>query len=174
MTYTLEQFCKDAHEILIKSQDQLALGAVAEKLKDLVSNPDFVAETFSEETPPGKRELWHDPETDAYVLAHVQRAGRGGNPHSHGKSWAIYSNCRGYIDMTEWRRTNSEDADHAEIEVAEKYRIGPGDAKAYGPGTIHSTAHPEKAWVIRVTGGDLDRVPRFRFDPRKDKILAEA
>jgi hypothetical protein len=28
--------------------------------------------------------------------------------------------------------------------------------------------------VIRVTGSDLDTVPRFRFDPRKDKILENA
>lgn len=174
MGYTLEQFCKDAHGILAKGQDKAALDAVAERLKELVSNPEFVATTFSEDTPPGKRELWHDPDSDAYVLAHVQRAGKGGNPHSHGNSWAIYANCRGYTDMTEWRRTNAEDADHAELDVSEKYRIGPGDAKAYGPGTIHSTAHPDKAWVIRITGGDLDQVPRFRFDPRKDKILAEA
>jgi hypothetical protein len=174
MGYSLDQFCKDTHDILSKDQSQASLDAVAAKLKDLVSDPDFVKATFDDDTPPGKRELWHDPDTDAYVLAHVQRAGKGGNPHSHGASWAIYSNCRGYTDMTEWRRANAEDADHAELEVSEKYRIGPGDSKAYGPGFIHSTAHPEKAWVIRITGGDLDTVPRFRFDPRKDKILADA
>jgi hypothetical protein len=36
---------------------------------------------------------------------------------------------------------------------------------------MHSTAHPEKAWVMRVTGTDLDQLPRFRFDPRKDRIV---
>ena len=36
---------------------------------------------------------------------------------------------------------------------------------------IHSTAHPEKAWVIRVTGTDLDAIPRFRFRPKTDKII---
>ncbi len=174
MAYTLEQFCKDAHDILVKGQDQAALEAVAGKLKVLVSNPDFVKAAFDEDDPPGRKQLWHDPETDVYVLAHVQRPGKGGHPHSHGKSWAIYSNCRGYTDMTEWRRTNPEGDDHAELEVAARYRIGPGQSHAYGPGTIHSTAHPEKAWVVRVTGGDLDVTPRFRFDPRKDKILADA
>jgi hypothetical protein len=109
-----------------------------------------------------------------YLLAHVHGAGKGGSPHSHGKSWAIYSNCRGFTEMTEWRRVNAENADHAELEVAEKYRIGPGDSKAYGPGTIHSTAHPEKAWVIRLTGGNMDDIPRYRFDSKKDKILADA
>lgn len=170
MGYALENFCTDIHKILSDDQSQSSLEQVAGKLQQLVSNPDFIAATFSDDTPPGKRELWHDPDTDAYVLAHVQKAGKGGHPHSHGKSWAIYSNCKGYTEMTEWLRTNSEDDDHAELEVKEVYRIGPGDTKAYGPGMIHSTAHPEKAWVIRITGGDLDYVPRFRFDPRKDKI----
>jgi len=174
MPYTLDQFCKDAHDILVRSQDVSALNAVAEKLKGLVSNQDFVADTFDDDTPPGKRELWYDPETDVYLLAHVHGAGKGGSPHSHGKSWAIYSNCRGFTEMTEWRRVNAENADHAELEVAEKYRIGPGDSKAYGPGTIHSTAHPEKAWVIRLTGGNMDDIPRYRFDSKKDKILADA
>jgi hypothetical protein len=171
MGYALDNFCTDIHKILSDGQSQSSLEQVAGKLQQLVSNPDFIAATFSDDTPPGKRELWHDPDTDAYVLAHVQKAGKGGHPHSHGKSWAIYSNCKGYTEMTEWLRTNSEDDDHAELEVKEVYRIGPGDTKAYGPGMIHSTAHPEKAWVIRITGGDLDYVPRFRFDPRKDKIL---
>ncbi|MEK9685511.1 MAG: hypothetical protein VW226_13255 [Rhodospirillaceae bacterium] len=170
MGYALENFCTDIHKILSDDQSQSSLEQVAGKLQQLVSNPDFIAATFSDDTPPGKRELWHDPDTDAYVLAHVQKAGKGGHPHSHGKSWAIYSNCKGYTEMTEWLRTNSEDDDHAELEVKEVYCIGPGDTKAYGPGMIHSTAHPEKAWVIRITGGDLDYVPRFRFDPRKDKI----
>jgi hypothetical protein len=41
----------------------------------------------------------------------------------------------------------------------------------YLPHVIHSTAHPEKAWVIRVTGTDLDHLPRFRFHPQRDKIV---
>jgi hypothetical protein len=35
---------------------------------------------------------------------------------------------------------------------------------------IHSTAHPEKAWVIRVTGTDLDALPRYHFR-KQDRIL---
>ena len=46
-----------------------------------------------------------------------------------------------------------------------------GDTRAYGPGVLHSTLHPEKAWVIRVTGTDLDAIPRYRFRPKTDKIV---
>jgi hypothetical protein len=38
---------------------------------------------------------------------------------------------------------------------------------------IHSTAHPKYAWVIRVTGTDLDKLPRYHFG-KKDKMLESA
>jgi hypothetical protein len=54
-----------------------------------------------------------------------------------------------------------------------RYRLGPRETKAYGPGVIHSTAHPKKAWVIRVTGTDLDVLPRYHFG-KHDRMLAQA
>ena len=53
-----------------------------------------------------------------------------------------------------------------------RYRLGPGQTKAYGPGVIHSTAHPQKAWVIRVTGTDLDVLPRYHFG-KQDRMLEQ-
>lgn len=173
MAYALNQFCSDLHTI-IKAKGQAGLPEVAEKLKGLLTNPEFVAATFSEETPPGKRLLWHDPETDAYVLAHVQQAGKGGNPHSHGASWAIYGNARGVTEMTEWRRVNPEGEETVTLEKSDFYALGPGQTRAYGSGVIHSTRHPEKAWVIRITGTDLDKIQRYAFRPRMDKILEKA
>jgi hypothetical protein len=150
-----------------------ALGKIADQLRDLLSNPAFVAETFNEDMPPGRRVLHHDPETDFYVLAHVQEGQKVGKPHSHGTSWAVYGNARAYTEMTEWRRTNPESEEHAVLEAVSKYRLGPGQTRAYGPGVIHSTAHPEKAWVIRVTGTDLDRLTRYHFG-KQDRILERA
>ena len=70
-TYDLPHFCDDLRAIL--SADGVAgLPRIAEKLQELLSNPAFVAATFTDETPPGKRVLFHDAQTDAYVLAHVQ------------------------------------------------------------------------------------------------------
>ena len=51
------------------------------------------------------------------------------------------------------------------LEPSSHYRLGPGDSRAYPPDLIHSTAHPGSALVIRVTGTDLDRIPRYGFDP---------
>lgn len=174
MAYTLDEFCKDVHDAFSQKADDESREVVRANLEKLLANPDFIAETWQDDTPPGKRVLYHDKDSDVYVLAHVQEAGKKGNPHSHGASWAIYGNATGATEMSEWRRTNSEDEDHAELVLDKEYSITPGKACAYGPGLIHSTGHPGKCWVIRITGTDLDTLPRYRFDPKKDKILETA
>ena len=173
MPYALSDFCADITRT-IKVKGEAGLPELADKLSDLLNNPAFVAAAFGGDNPPPKRELWHDPETDVYVLAHVQAAGHAGRPHSHGKSWAIYGTARGYTDMTEWRRVNPEGEDSAELVQTDAYRLGPGQTRAYGPHMIHATAHPEQSWVVRVTGTDLDNLPRYRFHPKKDRILERA
>lgn len=173
MPYTLDQFCADTKSTLKSQPLANALPQIAERLSQLLINPAFVAETFSDDTPVGKRVLHHDPETDFYVLAHVQEGNKTGKPHSHGTPWAIYGNARNRTEMTEWRQVNPASDDHKELEASRKYALGPGQTRGYGPGVIHSTAHPEKAWVIRVTGTDLDKLQRYHFR-KQDKILETA
>jgi predicted metal-dependent enzyme (double-stranded beta helix superfamily) len=173
MAYTLNEFCSDSRTILKANPLAGTLPQIADQLSRLLKNPAFVAETFNDESPVGKRELYHDPETDFYVLAHVQEGGKTGKPHSHGASWAIYGNARELTEMTEWRRVNPDSEDHAELVATSKYAIGLGQTRAYGPGVLHSTHHPKKAWVIRVTGTDLDKLPRYHFR-KQDKILEKA
>jgi hypothetical protein len=170
MSYTLDNFCADTRAILKAQPLTVALPQIADRLSRLLVNPAFVAQSFNNAMPPGKTVLHHDAELDFYVLAHVQEGGKTGKPHSHGTSWAVYGNAKNVTEMTEWRRINPETADHAELVAASKYNLRPGETRAYGPGVIHSTAHPEKAWVIRVTGTDLDNLPRYRFG-KQDKIV---
>jgi hypothetical protein len=173
MAYTLDQFCADARVLLKAKPLGEALPQLADCLSQLLRNPDFVAAIFQDDTPTGKRELYHDRDLDFFVLAHVQEGGKTGKPHSHGSSWAIYGNAMNRTEMTEWRRSNSESEDHVELVPASKYALLPGQTRAYGPGIIHSTAHPQRAWVIRVTGTDLDKLPRYHFG-KQDKILEQA
>ena len=173
MAYTLDQFCNDTHSILKSQPLAGALPKVADRLGELLANPGFVAATFADDTPAGRRELFHDAELDFHVLAHVQEGGKTGKPHSHGASWAIYGNARNLTEMTEYRRVNPESEENAVLEPVSKYALRPGMTRAYGPGVIHSTAHPEKAWVIRITGTDLDKLPRYHFR-KQDRILEKA
>src|SRR5438105_4874309 len=170
MPYTLNDFCSDTRAALKGRPLNAALPQIADRLSQLLINPAFVAETFNDDLPPGRRVLHHDPELDFYVLAHVQEGGKTGKPHSHGSSWAVYGNAKNVTEMTEWRRTNPESEDHVELVAMSKYELGPGQTRAYGPSVIHSTAHKAKAWVIRVTGTDLDKLPRYHFG-KQDKIL---
>ena len=124
MPYTLTDFCADLSTTL-KSKGESGLPDIAQKLSQLLKNSAFVSETFSEETPIGRRELWHDPATDVYVLAHVQEGGKVGKPHSHGASWAIYGTARGVTEMTEWRRVNPASEETVVLEKAKQYALGP-------------------------------------------------
>ena len=175
MAYTLKDFCADQHGILTSGQPlAAALQQIAEKLSVLLRNPQFVADTFKEDTPVGRRTLHHDPDTDVYVLAHVYEGPKSGVPHSHGASWAVYGTARNVTEMIEWRRVNPESEPSAVLEPVSSYNLGAGETRAYGPGVIHSTAHPKKAWVIRVTGTDLDAIQRYRFRAKTDKIVENA
>jgi hypothetical protein len=108
------------------------------------------------------------------VLAHVQEGAKVGKPHSHGASWAIYGTAGGVTEMTEWHRVNGASEEATVLEKGKTYALGPGQTQAYPSGVIHSTAHPQKAWVIRVTGTDLDAIPRYRFRAATDKIVERA
>jgi hypothetical protein len=60
---------------------------------------------------------------------------------------------------------------HAVPEKARQYVLRPGQTEAYSSGLIRSTAHPQKVWVIRITGTDLDAIPRYHFSAKTDKIV---
>lgn len=158
---------------IVKAKGVVGLEEIAAKLRPLLLDPDFARAAFPDETM-RKRVLFHDEGTDVYVQAHLQTAGKRGKPHSHGASWAVYGNILGSTDMTEWRRVNPESDGYAVLEPVSRYRLGPGDSRAYPPHVIHSTEHPERAWVIRITGTDLDTIPRFSFDANKDRVVESA
>jgi hypothetical protein len=143
---------------------------IAERLRPLLRDPAFAARAFPDESM-RKRTLFHDPETGVYVYAHIHEGPKRGKPHSHGASWAIYGNIQGITNMTEWRRVNPESEEGAVLKAVKHYPLGPGDSRAYPPHVIHSTEHPAKALVIRITGCDLANIPRYSFDSAKDKML---
>ena len=46
----------------------------------------------------------------------------------------------------------------------------PGHAGIYQDGTIHSINYPDQARFVRVTGTNLDRIPRVSFDLASGKV----
>lgn len=130
---------------ILKSDGQAGLPRVGEKLQQLLANPAFVGETFDDSMPPGKRVLFHDLQTDVYVLAHVNAPSeKPGAPHNHGTSWAVCGNAKGSTGMTIWRRANPETDTPAELIPVDEYTLGEGQARPYPSGAIHSTRQLEK------------------------------
>ncbi len=170
----LDTFCSQSRAALQGQPLDLALPLIAGHLQDLLASDEFVAATFDDDTPAGKRLLHRDDATGFLVLAHVQAAGKGGAPHDHGASWAVYGNARGRTDMTEYRRVNDALEAHAVWMPQTRYSLHSGQTRAYPSGTVHATAHPEKAWVLRITGTDLDQIPRYRFRKAVDTLLGGA
>jgi predicted metal-dependent enzyme (double-stranded beta helix superfamily) len=175
MSYTLDQFCADARRILKAKPADAGRAEVADRLKRLLVDREFVSAQFDPRIEADQKTIHRDAEVGFHVMIHHQRPGRRGAPHDHGASWAIYGVARGHTDMTEWRRLDDgSKAGHARIEEARTYRLGVGDTAAYGPHVIHNTHHPEGAWVVRVTGCDLDTIPRLRFVPERNEVKVTA
>ena len=171
MPDTLPEFCAAARKIISAKPNDAGRKEVAERLSRLIVEPEFVLAEFDPRIEAGEKTIYRDPELGFHVMIHHQRPGRQGAPHDHGASWAIYGVARGHTDMTEWRRLDDgSKAGHARIEPLPSYRLGVGQTAAYGPHVIHNTHHPEGAWVVRVTGCDLDSIPRNRFVPEKNEV----
>ncbi len=165
MSYTLDAFCRDCHAALKADTGPGGRESVRRHLEHLLAEKDFLAEHVLSAAP-GRHTLYEDPELGFCVLAHVNPTAGKSPPHDHGASWAVYGQATLHTDMTEWRRTAGGEgaAGAASLEVARRYRLEPGHAGLYDIRAIHAIDYPAGARFVRVTGTDLEVVPRLKFD----------
>lgn len=165
MPYTLEAFCRDCTASLRADPGPAGKEQIRRNLERLLGNRAFVAEHCGPDAALGVHVIHRDPELGFCVLAHINREPRSSPPHDHGTSWAIYGQAIGYTDMTEYRRLDgAHGPGHAELEVARRYRLEPGHAGLYDVRAIHAIAYCKDARFVRVTGADLEQVPRLKYD----------
>ena len=163
MAYALDEFIADCRAILQRDPGPAGREEVRRHLEELLANKEFVAQTCGDDVPLGLKVLYEDKELGFQILAHVNDKARKSPPHDHGASWAIYGQATKHTDMIEWERTGG-DAKHAELKEVKRYRLNPGQAGIYQDGAIHSIDYPDRARFIRVTGTNLDKIERVRFD----------
>ena len=176
MPYTLEAFCRDCAASLRADPGVGGKEQIRRDLERLLAEKAFVAAHCGPDAKLGGHVLYRDPELGFCVLAHVNREPRSSPPHDHGSSWAIYGQATAYTDMTEWRRLDGgSGAGEARLEVARRYRLEPGQAGLFDVGAIHAIAYGDNARFVRVTGADLEHVPRLKFDPKaQTAVLVES
>jgi predicted metal-dependent enzyme (double-stranded beta helix superfamily) len=165
MAYDLADFIADCRAALSHDPGPNGRDKVRAALERLLANAEFVRRVCGEEAPHGLNVLYEDSALGFQILAHINEKPRTSPPHDHGASWAIYGQATGYTDMIEWeRRDDGADPERATLEPKTNYRLLPGQAGIYQEGAIHSIDYPANARFIRVTGTNLDRIPRRRFD----------
>ena len=169
MAYELDQFISDCRAILQRDPGPAGREDVRQHLERLLANKDFVAKTCGDDVPTGLKVLYEDKELGFQVLAHVNDRARTSPPHDHGASWAIYGQATKHTDMIEWERSGGDDK-HAELKEVKRYRLNPGEAGIYENGAIHSIDYPDRARFIRVTGTNLDKIQRVRFDLKTGEV----
>lgn len=171
MAYTLEAFIADCKSSLSRDPGPAGREQVRADLERLLANPDFIKAYCGDDQPKGVKVLYEDEKLGFQVLAHIMGQARVSPPHDHGASWAIYGQATQYTDMIEWdREDNGADAKHAKLKPAQKYRLTPGKAGIYQNGRIHSIDYPDFARFIRVTGTDLDKIPRIKVDMKTGEV----
>lgn len=166
MAYSLDEFCKDCRNALADDSGPASRETIRQLLEKLLTNKEFVAKHLGPHVEEGRRTLYEDPELRFCVLAHINRDGRHSIPHDHGRSWAVYGQAIGWSDMTLWRRKDGgRDAGPAELEQTESFRLNPGQAGIFDIGAIHGVSRsPGDCCYVRVTGEDLEVVPRLKYD----------
>jgi predicted metal-dependent enzyme (double-stranded beta helix superfamily) len=176
MAYTLDAFCRDCAASLRADPGKGGKEQVRKNLERLLAEEAFVAEHLGPDAEQGVHVLHRDPELGFCVLAHINREPRSSPPHDHGSSWAIYGQATAYTDMTEYRRLGAgAGPGDAKLEVSRRYRLEPGHAGLYDVGAIHAIAYGDDARFVRVTGADLEQVPRLKFDlEEQTAVLVES
>ena len=169
MAYELDQFITDCRTTLKKDPGPAGREKVRVDLERLLLNKDFVEKYCGDDVERGLKVLYEDPELKFQVLAHVNDKARVSPPHDHGASWAIYGQAAKYTEMIEWERVGGDDK-HAELKETKRYRLNPGQAGIYQNGAIHSIDYPDRARFIRVTGTNLDKIERVRFDLKTGEV----
>src|SRR6266511_6107579 len=171
MAYDLDQFIADCRTSLTRDPGPAGREQVRVNLERLLANADFVRTHCGDDVAQGLKLLYEDKGLGFQILAHINDKARVSPPHDHGASWAIYGQATKYTDMIEWEREDDgADPAHAKLKPTRKYRLMPGHAGIYQDGTIHSIDYPDQARFVRVTGTNLDKIERVRFDLDTGKV----
>ena len=174
MAYTLEELCKDVHNVIKDNAGPAARVEIKGLIEQLLENDDFIRKHLGPQVAEGRHTLYADPELKFQVLAHIDRKARSSPPHDHGRSWAVYGQAIGWSEMGIYqRRDGGTGTGPAELVETERFRINPGDAGVFDIGGIHSVTRSDGGCCyIRVTGEDLEVVPRLKYDLAKKQAIA--
>ncbi len=112
-------------------------------------------------------ELYRDPTLGFIQMAHPYRSGHASAPHGHGAGgWVVYGVARGRVEIATYELGGG----NPPLRVVRSEVLGPGEARVYLPGELHSTRMVEgegpgrSAVVLRLLSEDLSKLDRRRYE----------
>ena len=164
MGYTLEEFAADCKTALRNNTGDAALEAVAVCLRKALKDQDLVNKYVPEDMEDEKKIIFEDPELGFVIRAHNYKGAKGGSPHDHGPTWAIYGQSVGVTHMTEYKKLAEAAGDQpGKVEPVKSYDLKPGMAVAYPTGALHAPKREGDTKLIRMEGTDVSKLKRDKY-----------
>ncbi len=160
MAYELNDLIKDCRVALAHGASETALTAVAAAMGRVLANAGFVEQHFGPRLPISRETLYHDPDLDFYIYAHIPDGAILSPPHDHANAWAAYGQAVDVTRMTDW----VVPAGQTLPVPTRTYAMQPGDSGFYNVGELHSIDMPASSRFLRITGTDIDVLPCKYYD----------
>jgi hypothetical protein len=164
MSYSLEQFSTECHDILKQDPSVEGRKKVCALVRDVLKDEDFVKTHLGDDVPE-RKVLYEDPELGFCILGHVHHDAKGSNPHDHGPSWAIYGQARGETVMTDYACiARPGEGKPGKARPVKDYKLTPGMAYLYNEGDLHSPRRDGPTRLIRIEGKNMEKVKRYPYE----------
>src|SRR3546814_9080914 len=142
MGYTREQLAADCHQAPAADPGPAGREAMRHHLERALADADFVEDHLGEHNRTPRSLLYADSEFGFCIFAHVYTDAKGGEPHDHAGTWAIYGQASGTTEMTEWRKLRAPDGERpGVVEPVKHYALQPGMAVVYNETAQIGRAH---------------------------------
>ncbi len=166
MGYTLEQLAADCHAALAADPGPAGREVMRGHLERALKDADFVRTHLGPDNDTPREKLYEDPDFGFCIMAHVYSGAKGGEPHDHAGTWAIYGQAQGTTEMTEWKKLKAPDGDRPGLVAPTKtYALKPGMAVVYNEDALHSPQRAGSTRLIRIEGRNLDGAQRDAYRP---------
>jgi len=161
MGYSLDQLAADSRAALAADPGPAGREKVRRHLERALKDAAFVEAHLGPHNETPRQALYQDPDLGFCIMAHVYGAPKGGEPHDHAGTWAIYGQAVGSTVMTEWKKLQApSDGAPGLVEPVKTYELKPGMAVVYNEDAIHSPERAGPTRLIRIEGRNLDGAKR--------------
>ncbi len=161
MTYTLEQLTQDIRQTLKADPGPAGRQKICQYVSKALLDRQFIQQHVTADQCQPRKVLYEDPELGVCICGHVYGKEVKGAPHDHGPTWAIYGVAESTTEMTDWKIIKKGSGETPTlVEPVRRYDMKAGDCHVYEPGDVHSPHISPGTKLIRIEGGNLDRVQR--------------